>query len=231
MLAVIPVRGGSKRIPGKNIKLLGNKPLIQYTLDATSVIFRKEQVIVSTDSNEIKNVVNKLGWRVPFLRPKELSTDSAGTYEVLLHAIDFLEKKGEKHDVLVLLQATSPFRNSDHIKEALALYEPDLDMVVSVKETSANPYYLLREENEEGYLVPSKTSPLDKKDLPKVWELNGAIYIINIASLKQKPINKFEKVKKYCMDDISSLDIDTHLDWLVAESILNNNFYHRTFDQ
>lgn len=226
MLAVIPVRGGSKRIPGKNIKSLGSKPLIQYTLDAASEVFKKDEIIVSTDSKEIKKVVNELGWDVPFLRPKELSTDSAGTYEVLLHAIDFVEKKGEKHNLLVLLQATSPFRNSQHIKEAIALYEPHLDMVISVKETSANPYYLLKEENEEGYLVPSKKSSLEKKDLPKVWELNGAIYVINIASLKKNPINKFKKVKKYRMDDLSSIDIDTPLDWIVAESVLKNNLFH-----
>ena len=115
-LIVIPARGGSKGVPRKNIKVLGDKPLIQYTIDAAKGVFDDEFICVSTDDFEIKSVVEQLGLKVPFLRPNELASDTAGTYEVLLHAISYYESKGYFPDTLILLQPTSPFRTSAHIK-------------------------------------------------------------------------------------------------------------------
>lgn len=220
-LIIIPARGGSKGIPGKNIKLLNGKPLIQYTIEAALQITVKENIIVSTDSSEIKKVVEGLGIEVPKLRPKELASDTAGTTEVLLHEIAQLEKQNKLYDYVVLLQPTSPFRTSKQILEALELYNKNLDMVVSVKETKVNPYFVLKEEDEHGYLVASKTSSaIRRQDVPKVWELNGAIYVINICTLKKMPIYQFTKVKKYVMDGLSSHDIDTMADWQMAEILL-----------
>lgn len=220
-LVVIPARGGSKGVPRKNIKLLGGKPLIQYTIEAAREVFPDEVICVSTDDEEIKIVVESLGLKVPFLRPPELATDQAGTYEVLLHAIDFYEKTGYYPDTLILLQATSPFRTGKHIKEALGLFDDNCEMVVSVKETKANPYYTLREENEEGWLVKSKEGDfIRRQDCPKVYELNGAIYIMHITAIKEKPLHKLTRVKKYVMEEISSHDIDTGIDWLMAETIV-----------
>lgn len=222
MLAIIPARGGSKGVPGKNIKMLGDNPLIQYTIEAAKQIFEKEEIIVSTDSFDIMDVAINLGLEVPFIRPISLATDSAGTYEVLLHAINFMEDQGVYNDTVVLLQPTSPFRTSVHIKEALRLYNEDLEMVVSVKETKSNPYFVLKEENCFGFLEPSKVGNFNtRQECPKVWELNGAIYIINVQALKKKQIREFTKVKKYVMDEISSLDIDTETDWMIAEVVLN----------
>lgn len=221
-LVVIPARGGSKGIPRKNIKLLGGKSLIQWTIEAALEIFPDEVICVSTDDKEIKSKAEQTGLTVPFLRPKELATDKAGSYEVLLHAVSFYEQQGYYPDTLILLQPTSPFRTAKHIKEAIDLYTEDLDMIVSVKETKANPYYVLREEDENGFLKKSKESEATRRqDVPKVWELNGAIYIINIKALKSKSLSEFTKVKKYVMDEISSHDIDTMLDWNVAEGIIN----------
>lgn len=222
MLIVIPARGGSKGVPRKNIKFLGDKPLIQYTIDAARAVFSEGDILVSTDSDEIRQTVIDYGLKVPFIRPAELATDTAGTREVLLHAIKFMEKKGTYHDTLVLLQPTSPFRNTEHIKEALALFTDDIDMVVSVKETKSNPYYVLREENQAGFLVPSKIGSFKtRQEAPKVYELNGAIYVIKIESLLSKPMAMFDKVKKYVMDETSSHDIDTQLDWDIAEVLLS----------
>ena len=115
------------------------------------------------------------------------------------------------------------FRSGEHIKEALTLFDNNLDMVVSVKETKSNPYYVLKEENSDGFLIPSKASNyIRRQDIPKVWELNGAIYIINTQSLKREPLNKFRKVKKFVMDEVSSHDIDTMLDWQVAEKLIKD---------
>lgn len=218
VLVVIPARGGSKGVPGKNIKLLDGKPLIQYTIDAAKEVVAEEKICVSTDDLEIKAVVEALGTKVPFLRPAELATDRAGTYEVLLHAVKYYESQGYYPDVLILLQATSPFRTSKHIEEALELFDNDCEMVVSVKETKANPYYILREENSKGWLENSKKGNFTRRqDCPKVYELNGAIYIVSVKSLKQKNISEFTKVKKYIMDFISSHDIDDIMDWKMAE--------------
>ncbi|HRZ75270.1 MAG TPA: acylneuraminate cytidylyltransferase family protein, partial [Flavobacterium sp.] len=173
-LVVIPARGGSKGIPGKNIKLLGGIPLIQYTLEAAKALFPKEIICVSTDDLEIKKCVEKLGFKVPFLRPSELATDSSGTYEVLLHAIEFYENNGYYPDTLILLQPTSPFRNSKHIEQAINLYTSEIDMVVSVKETKANPYYNLFEEDSGGFLKKSKEATFNRRqDCPAVWQYNG----------------------------------------------------------
>lgn len=222
MIVVIPARGGSKGVPGKNTKQLGGKPLIQYTIDAAREIFEDKDIIVSTDSEKIKTTAESLGIEVPFIRPSKLATDESGTQDVLLHALSFVEGKGHFPQTLILLQPTSPFRNATHIKEALKLYNNELDMVVSVKETSSNPYYVLKEENSQGFLENSKKGKfIRRQDCPKVWELNGAIYIINVQSLKSRQISEFTKVKKYVMDEISSHDIDTMMDWTLAEFYLN----------
>ena len=125
----------------------------------------------------------------------------------------------------VIIRQTSPFRTSEHIKAALKSYSKDIDMVVSVKETQSNPYYLLFEEdNKTGYLNKSKTGTFTRRqDCPKVWELNGALYIINVESLKKETIGAFKKVIKYEMDEIASHDIDTLFDWKIAEFIIQNN--------
>lgn len=221
-LIIIPARGGSKGVPGKNKKLLNGKPLLHYTIEAALALFDKNLVCVSTDDPEIKRCAEDAGINVPFLRPDELATDVSGTREVLLHAIQFYENKGYYPDTVVLLQPTSPFRTSENIKEAMSLYNNNFDMVVSVKETKANPYYILFEEDNNGYLVNSKKGNfIRRQDCPKVWEYNGAVYIINISSLKEKPIVDFDRKIKYEMDEISSHDIDTILDWHMAETILN----------
>ena len=140
-LVIIPARGGSKGIPHKNIKPLNGKPLIHYTIDVARGIASDEDICVSTDDADIIKCVEEYGLKVPFVRPAELATDTAGTYEVLIHALDFYEKQGKTYDVVLLLQNTSPFRTVQHVKEALELYRPDIDMVVSVNETKTNPYY------------------------------------------------------------------------------------------
>ncbi len=224
ILVVIPARGGSKGIPGKNIKPLNGKPLIYYTIDAARCITDDAHICVSTDDDRIIDVVEHYGLKVPFKRPDYLATDTASTYDVLLHALHFYEEKGEHLDVIVLLQATSPFRTGEHVKEALALYSNEIDMVVSVKETDSNPYYVCFEENAQGMLEISKGDGhyTRRQDCPPVYEYNGAIYVINPVSLKKMPLNKFPKRRKYVMDREHSLDLDTMLDWQIAEIVIND---------
>lgn len=223
ILVIIPARGGSKGIPHKNIKPLNGKPLIYYTIDVARGVVKDEDICVSSDDPEIIKSVEDYGLSVPFVRPAELATDKAGTYEVLLHALDFYEKQGRKYDVVLLLQNTSPFRTASHVKEALSLFKPEIDMVVSVKKTSSNPYYNCFEEDENGYLHISKGEGCytRRQDVPTAYEYNGAIYVINPESLKQMPLGKFTKRVKYVMDDLHSVDLDNMLDWKFAEMIIN----------
>ncbi|NOU48469.1 MAG: acylneuraminate cytidylyltransferase family protein [Bacteroidales bacterium] len=222
-LIIIPARGGSKGVPGKNIKLLSGKPLIYYTIEAARNVFTDDQICVSTDDFKIKEIVELTGLKVPFLRPESLAQDTVGTYEVLLHALEFYSNKEIFFDTVVLLQPTSPFRNANHIIEALKLYSEDIDMIVSVCETKSNPYFNLMEEDENGFLKKSKEGKFHRRqDCPKVWEFNGAIYIINVNSLKKMPLHEFKKTRKYIMDEISSHDIDTLFDWQHAEIISSN---------
>lgn len=221
-LIIIPARGGSKGIPGKNIKPLGGKPLICHTIDAARGFADDERICVSTDDPAIAEVAENYGLKVPFLRPEYLASDTASTYDVLLHAVDFYERAGLDFDTVVLLQPTSPFRTAAHVREAAALYDPSFDMVVSVAEAKSNPYFTCFEEDCNGLLHHSKGNGdySRRQDCPPVYEYNGAIYIINPLSLKQMPLSKFTRVRKYVMDAADSLDLDTPLDWKMAEMML-----------
>lgn len=223
ILVIIPARGGSKGIPHKNIKPLSGKPLIHYTIDVARQIVGDEDICVSTDDQEIIQCVEDDDLKVPFVRPAELATDTVGTYEVLLHALDFYEKQGRHYDLVLLLQNTSPFRTAEQVKEALSLYRSDIDMVVSVKECASNPYYCVFEENEDGYLHICKGKDGEitrRQDAPKVYEYNGAMYIINADKLKTTHMHKMVKRVKYVMDEKSSLDLDNMFDWKMAEMMI-----------
>lgn len=221
ILVIIPARGGSKGIPHKNIKLLNDKPLIHYTIDVARGVVKDEDICVSTDDPVIIKCVEDYGLKVPFVRPAELATDTAGTYEVLLHAMDFYEKQGRHYDVVLLLQNTSPFRTAEHVKEALELYRKDIDMVVSVNKTKTNPYYNCFEEDQEGFLKKTldSTSFVRRQDAPVTYEYNGAIYVINPEQMKKMPLGKFTRRVKYVMDDLHSVDLDNMIDWKFAEFI------------
>lgn len=224
-LVIIPARGGSKGIPHKNIKPLGGKPLICRAIDNARAVADDTDICVSTDDAEIIRTVEDYGLKVPFVRPDYLASDTAGTYEVLLHALDFYEKLGRHYDIVLLLQPTSPFRRDEDIRSALNLYSPDIDMVVSVKPAAANPYYNCFEEDADGFLSHSKGDGkyVRRQDAPAAWEYNGAIYVINPDSLKRSPLSRFRHVRKFVMDDLHSLDLDTPLDWKIAELLLAEN--------
>lgn len=225
VLIIIPARGGSKGIPRKNIKPLNGKPLIYYAIDTARAITADENICVSTDDVEIKSVVEAYGLKVPFLRPDELATDTAGTYQVLLHALDFYQQRGKHYDIVLLLQVTSPFRTAEQVKEALDLFKQTNDkdaMVVSVKECPSNPYYDIFEEDADGYLQISKGDGTiyRRQDAPKVYEYNGAIYIMDAYTLKRTHMHKIKHRVKYVMDAKSSFDLDTMQDWQMAEIML-----------
>lgn len=224
ILVVIPARGGSKGIPMKNIKLLNGRPLIQYSIEFALTHFKKEQIIVSTDNKDIQRVAQICGIPTPILRPSHLAEDDSSTHDVLLNLIKQKKAEGFSFKRILLLQPTSPFRKSNHLKDILKLTSPNLDMVVSVKESKSNPYFNLFEENESGNLELSKQKDVTGRQYaPKVFEYNGSMYLMNVNSLERMKINEFSKVKKYVMSSLDSIDLDTQIDWDFAELMIKQN--------
>lgn len=224
-LYVIPARGGSKGIPHKNIKPLAGKPLIGYSIDVARQLAADDDICLTTDDPEIAATAESMGLNVPFLRPASLATDTCGTYEVLIHALDFYRDRGIDYDTLVLLQPTSPMRTADDVRAALALYSPDIDMVVTVKEAASNPYYNCYETDSDGFLHISKGDGgyTRRQDAPKVWEYNGAVYVINVESLRRMPLSAFTRRRMSVMPAERSVDLDTPVDWLIAEKLIENS--------
>lgn len=228
-LFIIPARGGSKGIPGKNIKPLGGKPLIAYSIECAKALTDDERrIIVSTDSPEIARTVESLGLKVPFLRPAQLATDGAGSREVILHAMDYADKSNIDYDCVVLLQPTSPLRTPGDVDACLAEYsrrKGDVDMVVTVAEAATNPYYNCYETDPDGFLKVSKGEGTltRRQDAPHAWEFNGAVYVINPDSIRQTPLGKMKRRVPVEMPRERSVDLDTPLDWIVMEAIINSN--------
>lgn len=219
-LYLIPARGGSKGIPGKNIKPFLGKPLICHAIDqAREAGADDADICVSTDSEEIRRVVENYGLPVPFMRPSELATDTAGTYGVILHALAWYRERGREFDAVVLLQTTSPLRQAGDICGAVAMWNPAVDMVVSVCEASANPYYNIFETDSEGHLHISKGDGhyTRRQDAPRVWEYNGAVYVMSVESLLRMNYSQFPIRLPYVMPRGRSVDLDTPADWLRAE--------------
>ena len=227
-LYLITARGGSKGIPGKNIKLLINKPLLYYAIDVARKFVSDEFICLSSDDDAIIKSAESYGLKVPFIRPDVLAQDKSGSYEVILHALEFYLNKGYKIDKIVLLQPTSPFRLVSDVKNALQLFTESIDAVYSVKITHANPFQLLYVQNNSGYLekVISSKNYINRQEMPIVYELNGAIYVFNSSSILNTKISEFKKCIPSVMNDINSIDIDTPLDWEWAEFLLKNNKIH-----
>ena len=224
ILYLIPARGGSKGLPGKNIKILNGKSLINHSIDFARNFASNENICLSTDSSEIIDSALENNYNVPFTRPNFLSNDGASTNDVILHALEYYESKNKFFDLVVLLQPTTPFRKKEDLKSMLNDWNKEIDLMVSVKESHDSPYFTLYEEKSNEFLVKSKKSNFSRRqDLPKVYAFNGSLYLFNVESLKSKKINEFSKIKKYVMEDpVYSIDIDTHFDWLVAETVIKN---------
>ena len=226
ILYLIPARGGSKGLPGKNIKILGNKPLINYSIQFARNFTTDLNICVSTDDEDIIKCVNDNNLKIEFKRPENLSTDTATTNDVIINAINYYESIGRYYDLVVLLQPTSPFRKIQDFKNMLNNWTKDLDLLVSVKENHDSPYFNIFEENLDGFLNKSKDVGITRRqDAPKVYAFNGSIYIYNVNSIKK---NQIKKIKKYIMQDlITSIDIDTSFDFLMCETVIKNNLFKK----
>lgn len=223
-LFIIPARGGSKGIPGKNIRPLGGKPLIEYSIDvARQLATSPRHIIVSTDDEAIAAVARRAGVDVPWLRPASLATDTSGSREVILHAMDKADEAGIRYDCVVLLQPTSPLRTAADVKACLDLYSDAVDMVVTVKPAACNPYYdCFETDPATGYLHVSKGDGLitRRQDAPPAWQYNGAVYVINPASIRRYQLGAMPRRVASPMPADRSVDLDSLLDWQIAESLI-----------
>lgn len=222
-LFIIPARGGSKGIPRKNIKELCGRPLIHYSIELARTFAPDSHIIVSTDDDEIRAVASRTGLPVPYMRPAELGGDRVGSREVILDAMDWADSQGIGYDCVVLLQPTSPMRIPADVSGSLALYTPEVDMVVSVTEAACNPYYDCFETQPDGTLHVSKGDGTytRRQDAPKAWQYNGAVYVINPASIRRMTLGEFPRRIPYEMPRSRSVDLDTPLDWTIVESLMS----------
>ena len=222
----IPARGGSKRLPRKNLLPLAGKPLIAWTIEAALNSRQLHRVIVSTDDEEIASVARKYGAEVPFMRPAELASDTATGLDAILHALRTLEANGEHFDYLVNLQPTSPLRSSDDIDRAVALLlGRQADAVISVCPSDHPPEWAntLPADGSLAKFFRPGIRNIRSQDLPMTYRLNGAIYIYQCARLLCScSLEMDDNSYAYIMPRERSVDIDTALDFRVAEAILEH---------
>lgn len=216
VLAVIPARGGSKGLPGKNIKILGEKPLIAWTIEASLGCNFINKTIVSTDCDIISEISKKYGADVPFKRPASLATDTATTVDVINHTIKYVD---EYYDVIIVLQPTSPFRTHTDIKTAYDLYCFDApSSVVSVVKADKSPYWhFIREDNKILPVINLEGQFSRRQDLPVTYLLNGAIYIIGLKKFQRDKKLIFDDTLSIVMSKESSIDIDDNMDFKLAQ--------------
>lgn len=225
ILAIIPARSGSKGLRHKNIKLLNDKPLIAYTIEAAieSDIFT--DIVVSTDSEEYASISKSYGASIPFLRPDELASDIASSSDMIVYTIQKLKELGKVYDYFMLLQPTSPLRKALDIKKSVdLLIENKLDSVVSVCEAehSLSIYNTLSDSlSLEGFI--NKNSATRRQDDKKYYRINGSIYISNVEKYLRERDFYGKKSKAYIMSRESSIDIDTELDFRIAEYIMTQS--------
>ena len=220
-LAIIPARGGSKRLPHKNILPLNNKPLIAWSIEASLNSELLDFTVVTTDSEEISDISQKYSVHI-IPRPKELSADTSTTIDVVLHT---LSKLKENFDYIVLLQPTSPLRTTKHINEAIDfLLDKSADAVVSVCEMDHSPLWAnkLDENSSMKDFFNKDISNKRSQDLATYYRINGAIYICDVKKLlEEKSFFLKENIYAYKMDKKASVDIDEEIDFKLAELLFD----------
>ena len=228
ILAFIPARAGSMRVPHKNIKVLHGKPLIAYTIEAAIRSRYINRVVVSTNSEVIADIASKSGAEVPFMRPENISQADSTEMEFFEHALDWLaENESYIPDLIVLLYPTSPLRKTESIDSAIEtmLAHPEADSLRSIKKCSEHPYKMWQ--IEDGYLKSfvkgekrCDTHTLSYHLLPEVYIQNASIYITKPSTIRDKHSATGNVIIPYIMDETESIDINNPLDFMLAEMVI-----------
>ncbi|TKI72838.1 acylneuraminate cytidylyltransferase family protein [Lysinibacillus mangiferihumi] len=218
ILAIIPARGGSKGVPRKNIRNLAGKPLIAWTIEEAKKSKYINRLVLSSDDDEIIEVAKEYGCDVPFKRPKELAQDDTPGIETVLHAIEHCPG----YDFVMILQPTSPLRTVEDIDQCIEYtMRENAKLCVSVSEASQSPYWMYKREDD--YLVPLiKQDKLitRRQDIPKVFILNGSIYLGDIEKIKAAKSFITNETKAYEMPISKSYDIDSLDDFIICENFI-----------
>jgi N-acylneuraminate cytidylyltransferase/CMP-N,N'-diacetyllegionaminic acid synthase len=227
MIALIPARGGSKGLPGKNIRMLAGKPLIAHTILAAKNAKSVSRVIFSTDSPEIAAVAKDFGAEVPFMRPAELATDTAPAIDNYIYTVDRLNREeNAKIDELVVLLPTAPLRTAEDIDAAIKIFrEKKADSVVSYY-PAPHPVQWYRYLDEKGVLrslFPDLDTLKNRQEQKQAYLPNGAIYVFRYDILKNQRVYYTDKSYPYLMPAEKSVDIDTLYDFKLAEFLMNQN--------
>ena len=222
ILSIIPARGGSKGIPHKNIVSLCGHPLIYYTINAGLQSKYIDYLMVSTDDDEIATVSKRCGAEVPFMRPACLATDTSKTIDAVLHAINALEEKGKNFDLLVLLQATQPLRDTNDIDGAIEYYvDTEIKSLASVSLVKDNPILVRNVKNTTMEKILTQGSTVRRQDMPAFYRINGCIYI-NLVRELNEDTSFNDNVSPYIMERSHSIDIDEESDLYMAEYYMKN---------
>jgi CMP-N,N'-diacetyllegionaminic acid synthase len=226
VLGIVPARAESKRLPGKNIKILGDKPLINWTIEIAKESSAFSDIIVSTDGEAIASIARNAGANVPWLRPTELASDDATSVDVAIHALDWYEEVSDNVDALVLLQPTSPFRTVDTIKRGLKAFEAFANRtVVSVSLNGSIKPVAFKMEGDFIYKQQSYASEIvNVEKSSKVCVPNGILYVISPHRLRtERSFFSGEIVPLFPSSSVEAIDIDTLEDWEMAERIVEVN--------
>jgi N-acylneuraminate cytidylyltransferase len=223
-IALICARGGSKGLPGKNIKPLGGIPLIGRSIQVAKQVSRIDRIIVSTDSEEIAEVAREYGAEVPFMRPEELAQDNSSEWLVWQHTLDFLKKNDSNIiDGLVNLPTTAPLRSVIDVENCLDEYEKgDVDVVITVTDAHRSPYFNMVTNDKDGYssLVISGNNIVCRQDAPIVYDMTTVAYVIK-PKFMQNSMGLFDgRIRSVKIPVERAIDIDTELDFRIAESML-----------
>ncbi|WP_135081516.1 acylneuraminate cytidylyltransferase family protein [Terasakiella sp. SH-1] len=223
VLAVITARGGSKGLPGKNIRNLAGKPLIAWSIEQAQNSKIIDHCIISTDCPDIAHVAKQWEGNIPFMRPKQLGTDEATTMDVLHHVMSNVY---EHYDYIVLLQPTSPLRTFDDIDGCIRkCIDTNTPACVSVCKVDKSPMWMFRMNNDKGELSPFSSGeniPSRRQDTEQLWSLNGAVYVAQWEWLKNNDSFISNKTVGYAMTSAHSIDIDTELDFKIVESLIKD---------
>lgn len=229
ILATICCRGGSKGVPGKNIKLLNGLPLIAYTIQSAKKTKLINELIISTDSVEIADTAKQFGAAVPFMRPNNLASDTASKWPVFIHAVEEYEKlTGNEVEYLVDLDVTVPLKSAEDIDGAIQLAKdnPAVDVVITGYEPERNPYFNMMEINKDGFaeIVKKTLKPIVRRqDAPQVYSLTPAAYVVKKSALYSFEHWSKAKCMIYPMPRERAIDIDTEIDFKIVEFLINQN--------
>jgi CMP-N,N'-diacetyllegionaminic acid synthase len=225
LLGIIPARGGSKGIPGKNIKLLADKPLLAYTIETAHQAGICSRLILTTDSEAIANVGREWDVEVPFIRPPELARDDTAMLPVMQHAVTEMRKRGFSPDAIVILQPTAPFRHAQDLKASFDLLQSDrsIDSVVSVEPVPEHysPYFVMK--IEENRLLPFLEGGLKitrRQDAPKAYSRSGDFYFTRIVTLMEGNSIYGQNCRPYIVTHSNRVNLDTLEDWKEAERVM-----------